>query len=94
MKYKNFNDNHDYKLSFQEMDAGVLTVSCGNVTATLHKQLFRCPGIHSRCIEKDGEWITPKELCIIGDKARLKDWKTAIRHEKMSLRYSISNFAK
>lgn len=68
----------------------VLDVVCGEVRGILHKAAFYCPGIRQACIELNGgELVTPKMFTILGNKAALKNWKTAIRSRGVSLRSGV-----
>ncbi|CAC5407205.1 unnamed protein product [Mytilus coruscus] len=67
--------------------ADTIRVTCGHLTGLLHKELFYCPGIHRACLElDDGTFVTPKRFMFMGEKARLKDWKNAIRWNGHQLR--------
>lgn len=68
-------------------DAKILDVSCGNLRGRLHRELFTCPGIHRECIElEDQSFVTPKKFMYMGEKARLKDWKNAVRINGVQVR--------
>ncbi|XP_071143043.1 glucocorticoid modulatory element-binding protein 1-like [Mytilus edulis] len=77
----------------EEMDpADTIRVTCGHLTGLLHKELFYCPGIHRACVELDdgsATFVTPKRFMFMGEKARLKDWKNAIRWNGHQLRKHI-----
>lgn len=67
-----------------------IDVTCGHLRGILHKELFYCPGIHRACVElEDGSFVTPKKFMFMGEKARLKDWKNAIRWNGHQLRKHI-----
>lgn len=71
-------------------DAKILDVSCGNLRGRLHRELFTCPGIHRECIElEDQSFVTPKKFMYMGEKARLKDWKNAVRINGVQVRKHI-----
>lgn len=67
-------------------DAPIHDVRCGTLNARLHMQRFTCPGIHRRCIEFNGEMITPREFTIKAEKDKQKDWKGSIRFGRFNLR--------
>ncbi|XP_062605391.1 glucocorticoid modulatory element-binding protein 2-like isoform X2 [Saccostrea cucullata] len=71
-------------------DEKILDVSCGNLRGRLHRELFTCPGIHRECIElEDQTFVTPKKFMYMGEKARLKDWKNAVRINGIQVRKHI-----
>ncbi|XP_014668331.1 PREDICTED: glucocorticoid modulatory element-binding protein 1-like isoform X2 [Priapulus caudatus] len=57
----------------------LVAVTCGALVGSLHMDRFICPGIHRDCIEVNGKLVTPKAFMVMGDKEKLKDWKSAIR---------------
>jgi len=63
-----------------------IPISCGSLVGQLLLQRFLCPGIHQECILVDGQIVTPKMFCVMGDKEKLKDWKNAIRVNGKSIR--------
>lgn len=63
-----------------------ITVTCGELTGSLLLKKFFCPAIHRACIECDKGVITPNQFCVMADKQKLKDWKSAIRFEGVPLR--------
>ncbi|XP_074656310.1 uncharacterized protein LOC141909657 isoform X2 [Tubulanus polymorphus] len=67
-----------------------LRIRCGDLSATLIKDQFMCPGIHSLCIQLNDEdtdaLVTPKNFTDMAGKSSLKDWKTAIRINGRPLR--------
>lgn len=67
-------------------DAPIHDVRCGALNAKLHMQRFTCPGIHRRCIEFDGQMITPRQFTIQAEKDKQKDWKGSIRFGRYNLR--------
>lgn len=69
-------------------ESDVLEVVCGTARGLLHKEVFYCPGIQQSCIEVDGDMMSPKMFTIMGNKETLKNWKTAIRCNGLSLRYA------
>lgn len=72
-------------------DDNILTVTCGNLVGNLHRDRFFCPGIHRECIEINGMFVTPKRFSVMGEKARLKDWKNAVRLNGFQLRKYIDS---
>ncbi|XP_025090489.1 uncharacterized protein LOC112561879 isoform X2 [Pomacea canaliculata] len=70
-------------------NAEEVPVTCGGLTGLLLLKKFFCPAIHRACIRFNGEIVTPKQFCIMGDKQKLKDWKNAIRIEGFPLRKYI-----
>ncbi len=71
----------------EDEEGEIFPVSCGNVTAKFHHKQFLCPGIHQECIELEGGvFVTPKAFSVMGEKAKLKDWKNAIRVNGKSIR--------
>ncbi|XP_060076341.1 uncharacterized protein LOC132555968 [Ylistrum balloti] len=72
-------------------DDNILTVTCGNLVGSLHRDKFFCPGIHRECIEINGMFVTPKRFSVMGEKARLKDWKNAVRLNGFQLRKYIDS---
>ncbi|OWF41736.1 Glucocorticoid modulatory element-binding protein 2 [Mizuhopecten yessoensis] len=72
-------------------DDNILIVTCGSLIGNLHRDRFFCPGIHRECIEVNGTFITPKRFSVMGEKARLKDWKNAVRLNGFQLRKYIDS---
>lgn len=45
-------------------------------------------GASEKCIQNEaGDWFTPKEFLIEGERARSKDWKKTIRCKAKTLRF-------
>lgn len=64
-----------------------IDVTCGFLSAKLHRERFICPGINRECIEYNDQLITPKTFYVMADKGSLKDWKNAIRINGKKMRY-------
>ncbi|XP_064652841.1 uncharacterized protein LOC135503270 [Lineus longissimus] len=71
----------------QTVEDEYLWLTCGTIMGKLHKNRFYCPGIHMECIEVEEElMVTPKMFVKMGEKERLKDWKTAVRVNGIPIR--------
>uniref|UniRef100_A0A914XLL1 SAND domain-containing protein n=1 Tax=Plectus sambesii TaxID=2011161 RepID=A0A914XLL1_9BILA len=77
----------DQRVDFDcNLQAPIIEVKCGQLTARMHMDKFICPGIHQICIEVEDHLITPKEFTIRANKDKQKDWKGSIRIGKSNLR--------
>ncbi|KAK5894122.1 hypothetical protein CesoFtcFv8_010844 [Champsocephalus esox] len=61
-------------------------ITCGDTKATLVWKKFVCPGINVKCVQFNGQLISPKEFVCLAGKSTLKDWKRAIRLNGTMLR--------
>lgn len=69
----------------------VIDITCGALSAKLHKERFICPGINRECIEYEGRFVTPKTFYVMAEKGSLKDWKNAIRINGIKIRKYIES---
>ncbi|XP_042115657.1 sp110 nuclear body protein isoform X4 [Peromyscus maniculatus bairdii] len=64
-----------------------LPVTCGKAKGILFKEKMK-QGASEKCIQNEaGDWFTPKEFLIEGERARSKDWKKTIRCKAKTLRF-------
>ena len=90
----NIREPRDPKVPFLKDDDGLVTrddyfytMECGKLKGNLSWKRFYCPGINNKCIKlESGEWLTPKEVVVRGEKESLKDWKRAIKIEGTAVR--------
>ncbi|XP_036029543.1 nuclear autoantigen Sp-100-like [Onychomys torridus] len=56
-----------------------LPVTCGNATGTLYKEKYQ-QGIHEKSIQSEtGQWFTPRQFEIKGNREKSKNWRQSIR---------------
>ncbi|XP_059134697.1 LOW QUALITY PROTEIN: sp110 nuclear body protein [Peromyscus eremicus] len=64
-----------------------LPVTCGKAKGILFKEKMK-QGTSEKCIQNEaGDWFTPKEFLIEGERAKSKDWKKTIRCKAKTLRF-------
>ncbi|XP_036029160.1 sp110 nuclear body protein isoform X2 [Onychomys torridus] len=64
-----------------------LPVTCGKAKGILFKEKMK-QGASEKCIQNEaGDWFTPKEFLIEGERAKSKDWKKTIWCKAKTLRF-------
>ncbi|KAL6070159.1 hypothetical protein STEG23_009634, partial [Scotinomys teguina] len=64
----------------------ILPVTCGKAKGILFKKKMKQTS--GKCIQNEaGDWFTPKEFLIEGERAKSKDWKKTIRCKSKTLRF-------
>ncbi|XP_007667548.1 nuclear body protein SP140-like protein [Ornithorhynchus anatinus] len=78
----------NYKGQNVDFSASELPVTCGEAKGILFKK--KMDGTLRKCIkDSDGEWLTPREFEVKGDRACFKNWKKSIYCYGRTLNYLL-----